>query len=120
MICFSQADTAYTRITNDVARNIIKELTIKDFYEKQIDSMQIIITDQNNIISLKDSVIVMLDSIGKSYVRVIKNNKAQMDHYVEINEIAFNQLTENKKVTIWYKITSFFNVICTTIYLLGK
>lgn len=82
--------------------------------------MEVIIADQVEIISLKDSVIVMLDSIGKSYVKVIKNNKIQMDRYAEINEIAFNQLKENKKVTVWYKIASFFNVICTTIYLLGK
>lgn len=119
-ICFSQPDTNTIKINEQTAKLIIKELIEKDSTQKILGKYEDKILVQQEIISLKDSVIFMMDSINTNYLKIITNNKAQMAQYKEINEIAFNQLEQQKKNMFWYRISAFFNVVSTFVILIIK
>ncbi len=119
-ICFSQPDTNTIKINEQTAKLIIKELIEKDSTEKILGKYEDKILVQQEIIGLKDSVIFMMDSINTNYLKVITNNKAQMAQYKEINEIAFNQLEQQKKNMFWYRLSAFFNVVSTFVILIIK
>jgi len=113
---FSQNVTdSQIQLTKPVARLVIKDLIQFDGLSKEVETMQIILTETNNKLITQGELVTNLKTQVKNYQSIIENKDAQMVKATELSGKLQKELKKQARTKKLYQIGSTVGVVATAL-----
>src|SRR6056300_826762 len=114
---FSQnvTDSLQIQLTKPVARLVIKDLIQFDGLSKEVETMQIILTETNNKLLTQGKLVTNLKTQVKNYQSIIENKDLQMVKATELSDKLQKELKKQARAKKLYQIGSTVGVLATAL-----
>jgi len=114
---FSQnvTDSLQIQLTKPVARLVIKDLIQFDGLSKEVETMQIILTETNNKLLTQGKLVTNLKTQVKNYQSIIENKDLQMVKATELSDKLQKELKKQARAKKLYQIGSTVGVVATAL-----
>jgi len=114
---FSQnvTDSLQIQLTKPVARLVIKDLIQFDGLSKEVETMQIILTETNNKLITQGKLVTNLKTQVKNYQSIIENKDSQMVKATELSDKLQKELKKQARAKKLYQIGSTVGVVATAL-----
>lgn len=114
---FSQnvTDSLQIQLTKPVARLVIKDLIQFDGLSKEVETMQIILTETNNKLITQGKLVTNLKTQVKNYQSIIENKDLQMVKATELSDKLQKELKKQARAKKLYQIGSTVGVVATAL-----
>ena len=119
MSSFSQTDTTKVKISNPIAKLVVKDLIIGDgcIEELKLTQTKVIKLEAREV--QKDTIIKLLQDKDKNNQFIINSQKNQLDLSKELSTKLEKELKSYKRSNLFWKVTTYVGIF-TTSYLLIK
>ena len=117
---FSQnvTDSLQIQLTKPVARLVIKDLIQFDGLSKEVETMQIILTETNNKLITQGQLVANLKTQVKNYQSIIENKDLQMVKATELSDKLQKELKKQARAKKLYQIGSTVGVVATALLII--
>ena len=103
------------QLTKPVARLVIRDLIQFDGLSKEVQTMQIILTETNNKLITQGELVTNLKTQVKNYQSIIENKDAQMVKATELSDKLQKELKKQARAKKLYQIGSTVGVVATAL-----
>ena len=119
MSSFSQTDTTKVKISNPIAKLVVKDLIIGDGCIEELKLTQTKVIKLEARETQKDTIISLLESKDKNNQFIINTQKDQLQLSKELSEQLHKELKGQRTKTFLWKVGTYAGII-TSSYLLLK